>query len=168
MSLGLTNNRRSILFDWGDTLMVDIPGVHGKMCDWGHVEAVPYARELLEAVSPGASIYIATAAAQSTPDDIMKAFRRVGLDSYLDGYFCKQNTGFTKPALDFYRTILEILAIPAAQVTMVGDNLENDILPCLQLGIKAIWLSANPGNAAPEGVLVARNLLQLEKILSSA
>ena len=27
------------LFDWGDTLMVDFPGVPGKMCDWDKVEA---------------------------------------------------------------------------------------------------------------------------------
>lgn len=28
------------LFDWEDTLMVDFPGVPGKMCDWDVVQAV--------------------------------------------------------------------------------------------------------------------------------
>ncbi len=48
------------LFDWGDTLMVDFPGVPGKMCDWEIVEAVTGAKEALAALSKHAQIYIAT------------------------------------------------------------------------------------------------------------
>jgi len=39
------------LFDWGDTLMVDFPGVPGKMCNWDVVEAVDGAKEALEHLS---------------------------------------------------------------------------------------------------------------------
>jgi putative hydrolase of the HAD superfamily len=66
------------LFDWGDTLMVDFPGVSGKMCDWDIVEAVDGSREVLEHLARHAQIYIATGAAESTELDIRKAFDRVG------------------------------------------------------------------------------------------
>lgn len=40
-----------VLFDWGNTLMVDFPEAQGKMCDWEVVEEVAGAREVLAALS---------------------------------------------------------------------------------------------------------------------
>ena len=39
------------LFDWGDTLMIDSPGIPGKMCDWKVVQAVEGAKEMLSCLS---------------------------------------------------------------------------------------------------------------------
>ncbi len=39
-----------ILFDWGNTLMVDFPEAQGKMCDCEVVEEVAGAREVLAAL----------------------------------------------------------------------------------------------------------------------
>lgn len=39
------------LFDWGDTLMVDLKGFPGKMCEWDTVEAVDGAFDTLECLS---------------------------------------------------------------------------------------------------------------------
>lgn len=149
------------LFDWGDTLMVDFPNIPGKMCDWPKVEATKYAQETLQRVSQRADIYIATAASSSTASDIESAFKRVGLDSYIRGYFCKQNTGFTKPAPEFYKAILKYFGIAPTQVTMVGDDLKKDILPCRELGIQTIWLTSENVFPAPKGVTVIRNLREL-------
>ena len=41
---------RAVLFDWGNTLMRDLPGQHGPMRDWPHVEALPGALETLTAL----------------------------------------------------------------------------------------------------------------------
>ncbi len=150
------------LFDWGDTLMVDFKGVPGKMCDWDHVEATPFAKQALEKLSKTAQIYIATAAAQSSPKDIEKAFERVGLSDYITGYFCRQNTGFTKPDPLFYQTIFEKLNVLPHQVTMVGDTLENDILPCLELGCHTVWLDPRGGHETMENVRVVQNLGELQ------
>ena len=35
---------RGVVWDWGDTLMRDIPGQKGPMVDWPHVEAMPGAQ----------------------------------------------------------------------------------------------------------------------------
>ena len=149
------------LFDWGDTLMVDTPGLAGKMCDWENVKAVKYAEEALKQISLTASIYIATAAVESTPEDIEKAFKRVGLDKYINGYFCKQNTGLTKPAPEFYLAIIKTLTVDHSSVTMVGDNFEKDILPCHKLGFNTVWLTSGRYQKVPKGVQIIANLSEL-------
>ncbi len=149
------------LFDWGDTLMVDTPGIKGKMCDWEHVEATRFAKETLKKISLISNIYVATAAAESTPEDIEKAFKRVGLNKYITGYFCKQNTGFTKPSPEFYKAIVKSLSVNCNRITMVGDNLEKDILPCHKLGMNTIWLTCEHNKEVPEGVKIIADLSEL-------
>lgn len=129
------------LFDWGGTLMVDFPGVSGKMCDWDMVEAVEGAEEVLRFLSNKAKIYIATGAAQSTETEIKRAFNRVGLDTYITDYFCKSNLGIEKGDPEFLSSILAKLGKVPHQVTLVGDDLNKDIEPALALGIKAILLT---------------------------
>lgn len=138
------------LFDWGDTLMVDLQGVPGKMCDWETVEAVEGAFELLERLSKQASIYIATGAAESNEIEIEKAFERVNLSQFVSGYFCKANIGVCKGDPSFLPKIIGKLGKPESAVAMVGDSLEKDIYPALKVGIKPIWLSkSNESNLDP-------------------
>lgn len=129
------------LFDWGDTLMKDFPGVSGKMCDWKEVEAVEGANEVLRFLSRQAKIYVATGAEESTEEEIKRAFNRVGLDKYISGYFCKANLGVDKGSSDFLAKILEKLEKKPNNVMMVGDSLTKDIEPAQALGINAVWIS---------------------------
>lgn len=133
------------LLDWGDTLMVDIPGQAGKMCDWARVEAVEGAREALACLSRENQLYVATNAAESSPADIQAALARVDLSRYISGYFCRANVGCGKGSPDYYLAILKQLCIDADRVTMVGDSFENDILPALEAGLSAVWLHAAGG-----------------------
>ena len=91
-----TINRSVLLFDWGNTLMIDFPNAHGKMCDWPKVEAVNGAFETLFQLSQHADIYIATSAQDSSENDIEKAFARVQLSQFIKGYFCFANVGVLK------------------------------------------------------------------------
>lgn len=135
---------RIYLFDWGDTLMIDNPSQTGKMCDWPQVEATPHALETLRRLSQYAVIYVATNAEDSVESEVQKAFFRVGLDDYIQGYFCKQTIGVAKGTPLFYHKIIDQLNAPPATVTMVGDTLENDILPAADAGLQTIWY--NPGH----------------------
>ena len=148
------------LFDWGDTLMVDSPDFNGKMCDWEIVEAVHGAKEALETLSKHAKIYIATGAADSTELEIKLAFERVGLSQFISGYFCKANLGVSKGSPQFFKSILKKLNVPAANVAMVGDNLEKDIKPALAVGIQPFWLTLN-SNLALDDVNVIKALSAL-------
>ena len=149
------------LFDWGDTLMVDFPGMPGKMCDWPEVQAVEGAFETLQALSQQAKIYIATGAEESTERDIKSAFERVGLAPFISGYFCPSSLGFCKGEAEFLPEILSRLALPEANLAMVGDSLEKDILPAIDLGIQPIWFVHSKPSEQPAGVRVISNLHEL-------
>lgn len=150
-----------ILFDWGDTLMRDIPGVAGKMRDWPEVAAMPGAEEALRCLSRSSRLYLATGAAQSSAEDIRAALRRVDLDRYISSCFCRQNTGYQKPDPQFYQAVLAALAARPQDATMVGDSLENDILPCHSLGMPTVLLAAPPPAGLPAGVRVIGSLIEL-------
>lgn len=150
------------LFDWGDTLMVDDRKQAGKMKDWPTVSACENAQIVLAHLSRQHDIYIATAASSSTPEDIKAAFKRVSLTKYIAGYFCKTNTGYTKPDPRFYKVILQTLGIAPHLITMVGDNLKNDILPCVNLGMQGIWLQKIADqNGLNKNIRIITNLVEL-------
>ena len=148
-------------FDWGDTLMVDFPDTPGKMCDWEVVEAVDGAIEALEHLSRKAEIYIATGAAESTETEIKEAFARVGLDKFVTGYFCKANLGVTKGSPGFLPAIVNKLGKPVSCIAMVGDNLDKDIKPAADAGIKPIWFSDAGTGEVPENTWVIEDLRDL-------
>ncbi|GMG88752.1 HAD family hydrolase [Biformimicrobium ophioploci] len=129
-----------LLFDWGDTLMVDFPSASGKMYLWEKVEAVEGAVAALEKLAAEAEIYIATGAADSTPQEIELAFQRVGLDRYISGYFCQRNVGVEKGSAAFLPAILEALGKPKESVAVVGDSWEKDVEPAVAIGLRAYWL----------------------------
>jgi HAD superfamily hydrolase (TIGR01549 family) len=52
--------------------------------------------------------------------------------------------GIEKPDPRFFQKILEITALEAHEVAYVGDRLDNDILPALEVGMKAIFLRRGP------------------------
>jgi len=68
-----------VLFDWGNTLMVDLPGCFGPMASWPRVEAVAHAQETLGQLrAAGWHIALATNAADSDEDQIRIALARAG------------------------------------------------------------------------------------------
>jgi len=130
------------LFDWGDTLMVNPPEMKGKMCLWEHVEAIGGALEMLTMLSQqGCKLYVATGAGDSSMEDIRIAFERVGLDTFISGYFCQANLGIGKGTAAYYQAIIEKLDTKASEVTMVGDLMHRDILPAIEAGLNAIWFT---------------------------
>ena len=150
------------LFDWGDTLMADYPDTPGKMCDWDHVEAMDGADVVLESLSTKARVYVVTNASESSPEEIEKAFQRVRLSQYIDGYFCMCNIGLTKPDTRFYESILNHINLPPEKVTMIGDSLENDIYPSVLCGINAIWINPSDKEVTmPNGIRVIKRLSEI-------
>ncbi|OED71374.1 hydrolase [Vibrio splendidus ZS-139] len=148
-----------VLFDWGNTLMIDFPDAQGKMCDWETVEEVSGAQALLTELSKHHNIYIATNAADSSKDDIIRAFERVDLSQYIDGYFCKASIGLSKYDSGFYPAIIAKLGVKPQDVTMVGDTLAKDIYPALEAGLQAIWLNSS-GKKLSESDLA--NVVQIQ------
>jgi HAD superfamily hydrolase (TIGR01509 family) len=133
--------RGCILFDWGDTLMVDFKDFSGPMKDWPRVGAVPGAAETLTGLHAKWALAIATNADVSDEPDIRAALRRVDLDPWIDRIYCFKNVGHKKPSPEFYRFILDDLGLPPERVVMVGDNYQADVLGPLACGLWAVWFN---------------------------
>lgn len=60
------------------------------------------------------------------------------------GYFVHQQVsediGLSKPDVRFFLNILHETGLPADRAVMVGDRLDNDILPAQLLGMKTVWV----------------------------
>ncbi|MEP1448041.1 MAG: HAD family hydrolase [Paraglaciecola sp.] len=153
---------KTYLFDWGDTLMVDFPEQHGKMCNWPNVQAVDGALATLKALSKQHLIYVATNAADSSEQDIQFALKRVGLSYFINGYFCKANLGIGKGTPEFFHKITERLRVKPQSIIMVGDSYDKDIKPAISAGIQAIWFNPSiTSTDATKGIKQIHHLSEL-------
>lgn len=159
----------TVLFDWGDTLMVDLDGQQGPMCDWPQVHPVAGAKALLEKLSQQYRIFIATNAADSSEAEIQQAFHRADLAQHISGYFCKGNIGIGKGNAEFFHRLLSQLSLHPQAVVMIGDNYHKDISPALSAGLHAIWfnpLSKATPHQAPQDLLQVKALSQVPSLLT--
>ncbi|MBC7221164.1 HAD-IIIA family hydrolase [Candidatus Bipolaricaulota bacterium] len=136
---------RVVLFDWGGTLMRDIPGFDGPMADWPRVEAVPGAEEALRALHGRYLIAVATNAALSNERLVRAALARVGLAAYVSVVVTARDLGLSKPDLAFFHAVLERVGCSAAEAVMVGDGYGADIVGAKSAGLRAVWF--NPDGA---------------------
>nr|WP_319556878.1 HAD family hydrolase [uncultured Vibrio sp.] len=154
------------LFDWGNTLMVDFPHARGKMCDWNTVEAIPQAKETLVTLCKDHQIYIATSASDSAMEEVQRAFQRVDLDRYINGYFCFSNVGIEKNCAEFYQAVAKKLGVKERELTMIGDIPNKDIYPAMEAGLNTIWFNAT--GAPPPGKPIPQQIRCLSQLVSGA
>ncbi len=150
---------KAILFDWGDTLMVDF-NTPGKMNSWPEIAAVEGARETLTALAPHFTLYMATNAQDSTRQEIEAVLEKVSLKAGLNGVFCKADLGVDKMSDGFYPAILQKLQLEPNQVMMVGDSLVKDITPAKRCGLLTAWLTSEAQQHS-DADFVINNLTQL-------
>lgn len=130
-----------ILFDWGDTVMVDDPVSTTPMVEWETVCAVQGIVEALERLhASGRACILATSAAISDEAQIRGALARVGVDGFFTKIYCFKNTGLPK-GVDFYHRILADLGLPAEAAVMVGDTFEKDVTAANAAGLFAVWFN---------------------------
>jgi len=74
--------------------------------------------------------------------------------------------GVEKPAPDYFRRLVAEIGVPAAEVLHVGDRLDNDVLPALQLGLQAVLVRRGPWGLlhAAQAALPVRVLESLMEI----
>jgi putative hydrolase of the HAD superfamily len=125
-----------LLFDWGNTIMVDF-NLPGPMYTWDKVAWVPGAEDALKALA-GYNCCIATNAGKSDSEAVKKGLARVSADSYFSFIFCSQELGFEKPDSRFFRYIIEEFKTDPANCIMIGDNYEKDIAGAKTAGMRTI------------------------------
>jgi FMN phosphatase YigB (HAD superfamily) len=132
---------RTILFDWGDTVMRDDPASTVPMVEWPTIECIEGIVDVLDDLySSGRRIVLATSASISDESQIRGALARAELDRYFSRIYCFKNTYLPKGEA-FYRHVLGDLDIPASDALMVGDSFEKDVQVANAVGIFAVWFN---------------------------
>jgi HAD superfamily hydrolase (TIGR01509 family) len=137
---------RAIVFDWGDTIMRNIPGQSGPMAHWPRVEPVAGVEEALRTLRPIYQLVLATNARDSDAELVRAALRRLGLQDCFHFVFTARDLGVTKPDVRFFRAISLRLGCRPEEVVMVGDDYAADVVGAKGAGWQAIWF--NPVGAA--------------------
>jgi FMN phosphatase YigB (HAD superfamily) len=145
-----------VLFDWGDTVMLDDPALSAPMVEWLSVTAVPGIEQVLAYLqASGRQIILATSADVSDEEQIRGALRRVRLADYFTRIYCSRNTQLPKGEA-FYRHILHDLGIATSEALMVGDHFDKDVLAANAAGIFALWF--HPESAGQPGSQLYRTI----------
>lgn len=135
---------KHLLFDWGNTLMVDDPTRDDPMHKWSHLQIVPGVAEVLPKLAQRHVLAVATNAVHSKMDDVRLALARVGIAHYFKHLFCAADMGLTKENPEFWKMVLTTMGARAEDCMMIGDSLQADILPATRNGLSAIWFLHGP------------------------
>ena len=77
--------------------------------------------------------------------------------------------GVAKPEPEFFARALELMGSPPpADVAYVGDRVDNDVLPALAAGMRAIWIRRGPWGVIqrlPEGTRPALTVDSLDELV---
>jgi len=158
---------RTILFDWGGTLMSEDGPLDIAMGLWPEVRAIPGAQLTLAALAPRFRLAVATNATVSRRDMIERALERVDLRRYISEIFCFTEIGARKDSAQFWSDVLATLHLKVSEIAMVGDTLEQDVLGPRKWGVHAIWFNeAGRSTADPQGAPVVTRLRDVIALLA--
>lgn len=74
--------------------------------------------------------------------------REYGLSPYLDLIVASAEMGLEKPDLRIFQAALARAACRPEHAAMIGDRIDNDIVPAKRLGMTAIWIRQGFGGMA--------------------
>lgn len=63
------------------------------------------------------------------------------LEKYFTKLFISEEVGFAKPSKSLFEMLFSESEFHPRDCVFVGDNLNNDILPSIDIGMKAIWIN---------------------------
>ncbi len=130
---------KAVIFDWGDTVMEDLPSKAGPMADWDVVQETPGVRQVLESLQGKVKILLGTNAAESGERKVRQALSRVGLDVFFDAIHTAKELGVGKPDRQFFQSILNFHDLQADEALIVGDDFSNDAQGAVRAGLRSIW-----------------------------
>lgn len=145
---------RGILFDVGNTLIVEEPGKH--MWEMA-VTPLPDALEVLATLKSRYRIGIISNTVGSGDRELAEVLSRAGMTDLIDSLVTSRDFGRAKPDPAIYIEGARRLGVPLSLTCMVGDRLDTDIAGAINSGIPSIWLR-HPG-AAPNAEIVPTHVI---------
>lgn len=73
---------------------------------------------------------------------------KLGLLRYIDFVIASAEEGVAKPDLRIFQIALERANCKSEEAVMVGDRLDNDIIPANKIGMKTVWIKQGFGGYA--------------------
>ena len=64
---------------------------------------------------------------------------------YIDLIIASAEEGVSKPDLRIFEIALQRSSCPPEQAVMIGDRMDNDILPAKSLGMRTVWIKQGFG-----------------------
>ncbi|MBQ5769599.1 MAG: HAD family hydrolase [Clostridia bacterium] len=65
-----------------------------------------------------------------------------GLQQYFDVIVSSAEIGYAKPEREIFEKAFEMAGCTAEESVMVGDRLDNDMLPAKEIGMKTVWMKS--------------------------
>ena len=122
--------------DW-QLRMASVEGAYGGFTT---ADLYPDALRAIEALD-AAGYRVAIVANQ--PDSRADELRSIGVEAEVMAM--SEGIGVAKPDPAFYAHALELMGSPdPASVAYVGDRVDNDVLPAIRAGLRAVWLRRGP------------------------
>ena len=94
--------------------------------------------------------------------------RRIGIDAEVVAM--SDELGVAKPAPEFYARVLQLTgATDPSAIAYVGDRVDNDVVPAIAAGMRAIWLRRGPWGVIqelPDGVRPALVVDSLDELVA--
>ncbi len=156
---------KTLLFDWGDTVMKVFPEHTGPMAFWSEVSAVEGIKETLQLLKDKYQIVLVSNAHDSDQNHARQALERVGIAEFFSEIFTPQELKARKPAPQFYLNILKQIKVESENAIMIGDDYEKDIIAAKQIGLWTIWYNPDKkelkNNSYPYHDAEVNHLLEL-------
>jgi len=141
---------KSLLFDWGDTVMKAFPDQFGPMAFWQEVAAIEGIDDILALLIGKYQLVLVSNAGESDRDLVRQALERVNLAHYFHEIFTPRELNEFKPAPNYFRNALKHIGVEPENAIMIGDDYEHDIIGAKQAGLWTIWYNAKQQNLNPE------------------
>lgn len=104
----------------------------------GSRQAIPGARELIDALKPHARLGIVT---NNRLDEQVEKLKVMNLEGWYDFMVCSGELGIAKPDRGIFEFALAQAGCSAQDAVMVGDSWEADVIGAAGLGMRAVWLN---------------------------
>ena len=139
-------NIKYLLFDWGDTLMVDYPEYSGAMVTWDKVSPMPGVTDTLPKIAEHFHCAVASNAVESNAELMKQAFQRIQIDNYFSLFITSKELGAAKPEPEFFEKIANVLHLKTEQMCMIGNDYNKDIIGAKNTGMKTVLITQQDGD----------------------
>jgi FMN phosphatase YigB (HAD superfamily) len=155
-----------VVFDVGETL-VDEAATYARWEAEG-VETVPaFADRDLHADALPCLVALRGRGLRLGAAGNMRAVHEEFLRSHVEFVGSSERWGVEKPAAGFFERIVEEAGAPAGEILYVGDRVDNDVVPALAAGLRAVRIrrGAHARAESPAGTLTIGSLADLPEAL---